>query len=60
MDVDVDADLGKRGCQESFDRLQICMADSDRDWSKCQDLVKEWKACFNKENNDKGIQPKIL
>ena len=54
-EVDVDADLERRGCAREFEALQVCMADSDRDWGKCQERVKEWKKC-NEIEKDKQKQ----
>lgn len=52
-DLDVDAVLEERGCKTAFDAVQECMAETNRDWAKCQPLVQEWKACFAKEKNNK-------
>ncbi len=45
-EVDVDAQLAARGCAGAFEAVQLCLADSGRDWTKCQRQVKEWKACM--------------
>ena len=52
-EVDVDATLERKGCTDEFEKLQLCLADNNRDWVKCKDLVKHWKECFNQEPKKK-------
>eukprot|EP00514_Thraustochytrium_sp_LLF1b_P011171 CAMPEP_0184543764 /NCGR_PEP_ID=MMETSP0199_2-20130426/3162_1 /TAXON_ID=1112570 /ORGANISM="Thraustochytrium sp., Strain LLF1b" /LENGTH=66 /DNA_ID=CAMNT_0026937835 /DNA_START=52 /DNA_END=252 /DNA_ORIENTATION=- len=49
--VDVDAKLELRGCSDAFEAVQLCLADNDRDWVKCQEQVKTWKACMASESS---------
>jgi hypothetical protein len=53
-DVDVDAVLEERGCKDAFEAVQECMADTNRDWAKCQTFVQAWKACFAENPNSSG------
>jgi hypothetical protein len=55
-DIDVDEVLEQRGCKTAFDAVQECMAETNRDWAKCQALVQEWKACFAASELEKNTK----
>eukprot|EP00924_Labyrinthula_sp_SR-Ha-C_P002383 snap_masked-scaffold_16-processed-gene-2.32-mRNA-1 protein AED:0.42 eAED:0.42 QI:0/-1/0/1/-1/1/1/0/59 len=50
--VDIDEQLQDKGCTKQFEKLQLCLADNNRDWSKCQRLVSLWKLCFSGKKKD--------
>jgi len=33
-------------CAATYEALEDCLADSNRDWRKCQEPLKTWKDCF--------------
>ena len=37
-------DLGE--CGDKYDALTLCLAESGRDWSKCQNAVRAVKECM--------------
>jgi len=45
-DDPVEAMLRKAGCLEQHYSVQFCMADN-KDWRKCQDVVKDFQTCIN-------------
>ena len=43
---------GGRACvncdvQKVYSKLELCLADSERDWAKCQNELKAFKKCFD-------------
>ena len=34
--------------QEAYNALELCLADSERDWAKCQTELKAFKVCYDK------------
>ena len=41
------------GCKDYYDVLEECLADNQRDWTKCQKQLKAWRGCFNR--SDKSV-----
>jgi hypothetical protein len=33
-------------CAEHYEKLEFCLANTKRDWTKCQDAVKKVKECI--------------
>ncbi|KAL6780863.1 hypothetical protein ACKKBG_A08770 [Auxenochlorella protothecoides x Auxenochlorella symbiontica] len=42
---DDDALYTPTGCKEAYEKLEICLAQSDRDWRKCQKEVHALQQC---------------
>ncbi|GBG32999.1 Cytochrome c oxidase assembly factor 4-like, mitochondrial [Hondaea fermentalgiana] len=55
--MDTDEQVERAGCAQQYEDLQLCMADNDRDWAKCQEKVKAWKDCFNGAKNSENSGP---
>ena len=34
--------------QEVYNTLELCLADSERDWAKCQHELKAFKVCYDR------------
>ena len=53
--VDIEDAIAKtlQICTPIYYKLEDCLADNDRDWRKCQEVVKELKIC-----NDKNLDAK--
>ncbi|RLN59600.1 hypothetical protein BBJ28_00015172 [Nothophytophthora sp. Chile5] len=52
-DLDVDELIERNRCHKDYYKLEDCLADYDRDWTKCQQQVKQLKQC-----NDRVLQLK--
>ena len=39
--------LEKTGCAGLYEEVELCLAETDRDWSKCQQQLKTFQACFD-------------
>lgn len=50
--MDIDSEVERLGCKIQYEALQLCLAENDRNWVKCQNLVKEWQDCFKKTNKN--------
>lgn len=57
-DLDVDEMIEKMGCSKEYYKLEDCLADFDRDWTKCQQVVKELKLCNDRLQQLKEAQQK--
>lgn len=44
-DLDVEEMIERNGCAKIYYKLEDCLAEFDRDWTKCQRQVKELKLC---------------
>jgi cytochrome c oxidase assembly factor 4 len=44
-DMDIDDMIEKMGCAKEYYRLEDCLGEHDRDWTKCQGVVKELRQC---------------
>ncbi|KAF1326750.1 hypothetical protein FI667_g8186, partial [Globisporangium splendens] len=44
-DIDIDAMIEKMGCAQDYYKLEECLGEFDRDWTKCQAQVKQLKLC---------------
>lgn len=44
-DMDIDDMIEKMGCSKEYYRLEDCLGEHDRDWTKCQAVVKELRHC---------------
>ena len=40
-------------CTKVYYELETCLVDNNRDWSKCQLIVKQLKECNEKKNANK-------
>jgi hypothetical protein len=40
--------VNQHGCGKVYTALEDCLADGDRDWSKCQHAVQALKQCHSK------------
>eukprot|EP01147_Barroeca_monosierra_P008107 gene8107-767_t len=52
--------VAKSGCKEQHFALLDCMEDHNRDWRKCQDKVKEFRACMQSQqtkNQNSKLKP---
>ena len=45
------------GCKESYFELEDCLAESGRDWTKCQSLVKAWRQCMSAAKKNTKAHP---
>ena len=54
--MDIDDALEKKGCKQQFDELQLCLHENNRNWTKCQNLVKQWRECFNQAKQLKQVK----
>lgn len=54
-DVDIDDMIKKtlRSCSDIYYNLETCLVDNNRDWRKCQSIVKELKLCNDALNKKK-------
>eukprot|EP00043_Microstomoeca_roanoka_P008738 m.83936 g.83936 ORF g.83936 m.83936 type:complete len:79 (-) comp14367_c0_seq2:473-709(-) len=43
--------IEKSGCKAQHFALLDCMEESNRDWRKCQDKVREFKECMDKQKH---------
>jgi hypothetical protein len=46
--VDVDKAIGDNKCSQEYFKLEACLVDNDRSWTKCQSAVKILKICNEK------------
>lgn len=44
-DIDIDDMIEKMGCAKDYYKLEDCLGEYDRDWTKCQAQVKQLKLC---------------
>ena len=44
-DLDVEELIERNQCHAEYYKLEDCLADYDRDWTKCQEQVKQLKQC---------------
>ena len=44
-DVDIERLIDESGCAGMYRAVEECLAESGRDWRKCQREVREWKEC---------------
>jgi hypothetical protein len=44
-EVDIEDMIEKSGCSEVYYKLEECLGEHDRDWTKCQVTVKALQAC---------------
>lgn len=42
------------GCSQVYLQLETCLGEHDRDWTKCQDLVKRLQACSQSKAKQEG------
>ena len=38
-----------RGCAEIYEKMQLCLADNERDWVRCQKVVQQVKQCMEQQ-----------
>ncbi|DAZ98913.1 TPA: hypothetical protein N0F65_001352 [Lagenidium giganteum] len=50
-DVDIDDMIEKMGCSKEYYTLEECLGETDRDWTQCQQQVKQLRLC-----NDRLMQ----
>lgn len=55
-DLDIDDMIAKMGCAKEYYRLEDCLGEFDRDWTKCQRVVKELKQCNDRLQELKEAQ----
>jgi cytochrome c oxidase assembly factor 4 len=55
-DVDIDDMIEKMGCSKDYYKLEDCLGEHDRDWTKCQAEVKMLKQCNDQLNKLKQTQ----
>ncbi|TMW64428.1 hypothetical protein Poli38472_013050 [Pythium oligandrum] len=55
-DVDIDEMIEKMGCSKDYYKLEECLGEYDRDWTKCQVEVKALKACNDRLQKLKQAQ----
>ncbi|KAE9004424.1 hypothetical protein PR003_g17508 [Phytophthora rubi] len=55
-DLDVDELIERNRCHEDYYKLEDCLADFDRDWTKCQAQVKTLKQCNDRVNQLRKAQ----
>lgn len=41
-------------CSQVYLQLETCLGEHDRDWTKCQDLVKKLQACSQLNQKQQG------
>jgi cytochrome c oxidase assembly factor 4 len=44
---DVDVMIAKGKCAKEYYALEECLADTDRDWTRCQTVVQRLKECHD-------------
>lgn len=49
-EVDIEEMIEKGGCSIQYYELEECLGEHDRNWGKCQDVVKKLKVCNDKKN----------
>lgn len=49
---DISKMIEKSGCSVPYYKLEDCLGESDRDFRKCQEQLKELKSCYNKVIKD--------
>lgn len=49
-DLDVEEMIERNGCAKIYYKLEDCLVEFDRDWTKCQRQVKELKLCNDRLN----------
>ncbi|CAL8468590.1 g8130 [Coccomyxa elongata] len=47
-DEDFDEYVDQQGCGKAYSKLEVCLAENNRDWRSCQKEVQAWKDCYNK------------
>jgi len=50
---DIDELIERNACAKEYYKLEDCLAEYDRDWTKCQVIVKALKACNDKQKTRK-------
>ena len=45
--------IEKGGCSKQYYELEECLGEYDRNWSKCQEVVKTLRMCNDKQNREK-------
>ncbi|RYH15382.1 hypothetical protein EON65_31830 [archaeon] len=51
-ETDISAMIDRSGCSDAYYKLEDCLAGNDRDWRKCQNFVKLWKQCSDKQKSE--------
>ena len=52
--------LHDSGCKVAYEVMEECLADHGRNWTKCQEQVKQWRQCMRvqqKRLKEEGQQP---
>lgn len=44
-DLDIDDMIERMGCAKDYYKLEDCLGEFDRDWTKCQAQVKQLRLC---------------
>ena len=46
--LDFDSVISQQGpeCRAMYESLEHCLVRNDRNWTKCQEELKQWKKCF--------------
>lgn len=44
-DIDIDDMIERMGCSKDYYKLEDCLGEYDRDWTKCQAQVKQLRLC---------------
>ncbi len=52
-EVDIEEMIEKGGCSKQYYELEECLGEYDRNWSKCQEVVKTLRMCNDKQNREK-------
>ncbi len=50
-----DRQLSGSGCKVEYAALESCLTQNQRDWTKCQDVLKTFQLCF-KHSKDQDQQ----
>ncbi|GAB9469424.1 hypothetical protein Gpo141_00006703 [Globisporangium polare] len=45
VDIDIDDMIERMGCSKDYYKLEECLGEYDRDWTKCQAQVKQLRLC---------------
>lgn len=53
-DEEVDPLLEQTGCVASYTKLEACLGENDRDWTKCQKQVQALKDCSTRQQQVKS------
>ncbi|KAL7679204.1 putative cysteine alpha-hairpin motif superfamily, cytochrome oxidase assembly factor 4 [Plasmopara halstedii] len=54
--IDLEELIERNRCHEDYYKLEKCLADTDRDWRKCQEQVKKLKQCNDRTNQLRKAQ----